>query len=153
MHTHTPQVAFHDGSVGKEDFLQCRRHRRCGFDPSVGKVTLEKEMAACSRVLSWEIPWTEEPHGLQFKGSQRIGHDYATARMHTTSKWGSAAATHAGFRTYPACMTSALSIRPVYQSCLQVIGPEQPTNTKFSMPQIEPIFSFPLPPKFSSLNS
>ena len=25
---------------------------------------LEKEMATYSRVLAWEIPWTEEPGGL-----------------------------------------------------------------------------------------
>ena len=26
---------------------------------------LEKEMATHSRILAWEIPWTEEPRGLQ----------------------------------------------------------------------------------------
>ena len=26
-------------------------------------------------VLAWEIPWTEEPGGLQSIGSQRIRHD------------------------------------------------------------------------------
>ena len=26
---------------------------------------LEKEMAAHSSILAWEIPWTEEPGGLQ----------------------------------------------------------------------------------------
>ena len=31
---------------------------------------LEKEMAACSSLLLWEIPWTEEPGGLQSMGSQ-----------------------------------------------------------------------------------
>ena len=25
---------------------------------------LEKEMATCSSILAWEIPWTEEPGGL-----------------------------------------------------------------------------------------
>ena len=37
--------------------------------------TLEEEMAALSGILAWEIPWTEEPGGLQFMGSQRLGHD------------------------------------------------------------------------------
>ena len=32
---------------------------------------LEEEMAAHSRILVWEIPWTEEPDGLQFMGSQK----------------------------------------------------------------------------------
>ena len=27
---------------------------------------LEKEMATHSSILAWEIPWTEEPGGLQF---------------------------------------------------------------------------------------
>ena len=25
---------------------------------------LEKEMATCSSILAWKIPWTEEPGGL-----------------------------------------------------------------------------------------
>ena len=35
---------------------------------------LEKEMATHSSILVWEIPWTEEPGGLQSVGSQRVGH-------------------------------------------------------------------------------
>ena len=31
---------------------------------------LEKEMANCSTVPAWNIPWTEEPGGLQSMGSQ-----------------------------------------------------------------------------------
>ena len=36
---------------------------------------LEKEMAIYSGVLAWEIPWTEEPGGLQSMGSERLGHN------------------------------------------------------------------------------
>ena len=36
---------------------------------------LEEEMATHSRLLAWEIPWTEEPGGLQSVGSQRVTHD------------------------------------------------------------------------------
>ena len=32
---------------------------------------LEKEMAAHSSILAWEMPWTEETGGLQSMGSQR----------------------------------------------------------------------------------
>ena len=32
--------------------------------PRVGKVPLEKEMAAHSRILSWKVPRTEGPGGL-----------------------------------------------------------------------------------------
>ena len=36
---------------------------------------LEKEMAAHSSILAWEIPWTEEPttHGVS-----RVGHNLVT---------------------------------------------------------------------------
>ena len=34
----------------------------------------EKGMATHSRILVWEILWTEEPGGLQPMGSQRIRH-------------------------------------------------------------------------------
>ena len=37
--------------------------------------SLEDNMAAHSSTLAWRIPWTEEPGGLQFTGSQRVGHD------------------------------------------------------------------------------
>ena len=36
---------------------------------------LEKEMATHSSILAWEVPWTEEPGGLQSLGLQRVGHD------------------------------------------------------------------------------
>ena len=37
--------------------------------------SLEKEMATHSSVLTWEIPWTEEPGRLQSMESQRVGHN------------------------------------------------------------------------------
>ena len=44
--------------------------------PSLGQEDpLEKKMAAHSSILAWEIPWTEEPGGLQSIGLQRAGHD------------------------------------------------------------------------------
>ena len=38
----------------------------------------EKEIATHCSVLTWKIPWMEEPGGLQSIGSQRVGHDEAT---------------------------------------------------------------------------
>ena len=37
--------------------------------------SLEEDMATHSSILSWRIPWTEEPCRLQSMGSQRVGHD------------------------------------------------------------------------------
>ena len=46
---------------------------------------LEKEMATRSSVLAWEIPWTEEPGGLQTMQSQRIPYNLAAEHSSTTS--------------------------------------------------------------------
>ena len=40
-----------------------------------GEDPLEKGKATHSSILAWRIPWTEEPEGLQSRGSQRIGHE------------------------------------------------------------------------------
>ena len=34
---------------------------------------LEEEMATHSNILAWRIPWTEDPGGLQSRGSQESG--------------------------------------------------------------------------------
>ena len=39
---------------------------------------LEEEMATHSRILAWEIPWTEDPDRLQSMGLQGVGHDLET---------------------------------------------------------------------------
>ena len=36
------------------------------------EVPLEKEMATHCSILPWEIPWTEEPGGLQSMASQEL---------------------------------------------------------------------------------
>ena len=38
------------------------------------KDPLEKEMVIHSSTLTWKIPWTEEPGGLQSMGSLSVGH-------------------------------------------------------------------------------
>ena len=48
--------------------LQCRRCRRCGFDPWVRKIFLEEDMATHSNILAWRIPWQRRlaAYGPQF---------------------------------------------------------------------------------------
>ena len=36
---------------------------------------LEKEMTTHSSILTWEIPWTEEPGRLQSMGSHKVRHN------------------------------------------------------------------------------
>ena len=61
--------------------------RRCGFDPWVRKIPLEKDMATHSLILAWEIQWTEEPCRLQSRESQRVGHDLATKQRQTITSY------------------------------------------------------------------
>ena len=46
-----------------------------------GEDPLENEVATHSSILSWRIPWTEEPGGLQSVGLQRVGHHGVTNRF------------------------------------------------------------------------
>ena len=53
---------------------------------------VEKAMAPHSSTLAWRIPWTEEPGGLQSKGSRRVVHDWVTSLslftfMHWRRTW------------------------------------------------------------------
>ena len=43
---------------------------------------LEEEVAPHSSILTWRIPWTEEPGGLQYVGSQRVRHDQTIEHTH-----------------------------------------------------------------------
>ena len=36
---------------------------------------LEEGMITLCSIVSWRIPWTEDPGGLQSMGLQRVGHD------------------------------------------------------------------------------
>ena len=54
----------------KESACQCRRHKRCRFDPWVRKIPWNKETATHSSILAWRIPWTDEPSKLQSVVSQ-----------------------------------------------------------------------------------
>ena len=44
---------------------------------------LEKEMATQSSILAWEIPWTEEPRGLQSMGHKYLDMTEELTHTHT----------------------------------------------------------------------
>ena len=52
------------------------------------KDPLEKRMATHSSILTWRIPWTEQPCGLQFMGSQRVRHDWEKNSFKLNTKFG-----------------------------------------------------------------
>ena len=58
---------FPGGSVGKE--FSCIAGDP-GSIPGLGEDPLDKGMEAHSSMVAWRLPWTEEPGGLQSRGSQ-----------------------------------------------------------------------------------
>ena len=63
---------FLGGASGEEPAGQCRRPKRCGFSPWVGKISWRRKWPNHSSILASEIPWREEPGGPQSMGSQRV---------------------------------------------------------------------------------
>ena len=68
---------FPGGAGGKESTWQCRRCKRHGFNPWVGKIPWRRTWQPPAVSLPRESPWTEEPGGLQSTGSQRVRHDWS----------------------------------------------------------------------------
>ena len=66
-------LSVHRDVSGEESTIQRRRHRRCRFDPWVGKIPWRRKWQPTPIFLAWKIPWTEEHGRLQSMGSQRVG--------------------------------------------------------------------------------
>ena len=62
-------------SAGKESACNAEDLQEMCVQPLGWEDPLEKVMAIHSSILTWRVPWTEEPGGLQFMGSQRVGHN------------------------------------------------------------------------------
>ena len=60
-------MGFPGDSMGKESTCNSRDTGDAGSISGL-EDPLEKEMATHSIILAWEIPWTEEPGGLQSMG-------------------------------------------------------------------------------------
>ena len=63
---------FPGGTSGKESTCQCRRQKRCGFDPWVGRIFWRRKWQPTPVFLPGKIPWTGR---LPFMGLQRVGYD------------------------------------------------------------------------------
>ena len=74
LYTHTAHIGFPGGSAVKNlpvmQKMQETRVRSLGREDP-----LEDGIATHSSILTWRIPWTEEPGGVWFTGLQRVGHD------------------------------------------------------------------------------
>ena len=70
----------------KKPACQCRRHKRCRFNPWVRKLPWRRAWQPIPVFLPGEFPWTEEPDGLVM-GSQRVGHDWAAEQQQQHVHW------------------------------------------------------------------
>ena len=85
-----------------------RRHFSCSSIlrfSGASQILLEKAMATHSSTLAWRIPGTEEPSGLPFMGSHRVGHDWsdlaaAAARFYTREGVQTVSKEHAGYSLF-----------------------------------------------------
>ena len=71
-------LGFPGGANGKEPTCQCRRLKRHGFHSQGlgGGGSSGEENGNPLQYSCLQIPWTEDPGGLQFSvGSHRVGHD------------------------------------------------------------------------------
>ena len=85
-------VGFTGGASGKESICQCRTHLPMQdtsanmWVPSLSQEDpQQKEMATPSSILAWEMPWTEEPGGLQSMRSQSHTTDWLSTAQNGLS--------------------------------------------------------------------
>ena len=63
-------MGFPGGALVKNLSANAREARDADLIPMSGR-SLGVRMATRSSIFAWEIPWTEEPGGLQSMGSQK----------------------------------------------------------------------------------
>ena len=73
----------------KESTCQCRRQKRCGFNPGSGR-TLGVGNGNCSNILAWKFPWTEESrvHGITKSWTTLSTHTHLCTRYHCATDFG-----------------------------------------------------------------
>jgi len=66
------------GASGRETACQCRRGKRCGFNPWIRKIPWRRKWQPTPVFLLGKFYGAEEPDGLQYIVLQRVGHDEVT---------------------------------------------------------------------------
>ena len=75
---HCSQVIFSEASLLAQSVKNLPALQETWVQSLGQEDPLEKEVVKHSSILAWEIPWTEEPGGLQSMGSERVRHDWTT---------------------------------------------------------------------------
>ena len=139
---------FPGGASGKIPTCQCRRHKRSGFGPWVGKIPQRRAWQPTPVFLPGESPWTEDPDELQSIGSQRVRHDWSSLACMQSCAYALIACVHVCYMHCPGphFVTSGASrgwSEALYrdtscpsQSCAVLLT--QKTGTLWSMIQVTP---------------
>ena len=70
------ELVFPGGASGKKSACQCRRHKKCGFDPWLGKIPWSRKWQPTPVFLENSIDRSlADDSPLQSMGMQRVGHD------------------------------------------------------------------------------
>ena len=70
-------LSFPDGTSGEELACQCRRHKRLGFHPWVGKIPLRRAQQPTPVFLPGEPYRQKSLEGYDLWGSQRVWHNWS----------------------------------------------------------------------------
>ena len=76
-------TGFPGGASGKGSICQCRKCKRCGFDPWVRKIPCSKKWQPTPVFSPGIILWAEKPGWLQSMGSQLDTTKHECPRTHT----------------------------------------------------------------------
>ena len=69
----SPKMGFLGGTSGKEPVCQCRRHKRCGFDPWVSKIPWSRKWQPTSVFLSGKVHGQRRLAGCSLSGCKELG--------------------------------------------------------------------------------
>ena len=87
LHMNKPQCRLPRWLSCKEYACQCRRHKRHGLDPWVGKIPWRRKGEPTPVFLPGKFCGQKVLAGVQHMGLQRVGHDLA-AKQQTTAQRG-----------------------------------------------------------------
>ena len=81
-------LCFPGGISGKEPDCQCRRHKRCGFDPCVRKIPWRRKWQPTAVLLPEECHGQRRLAGCSSQGHRELDTTEATEHTHTSTVGG-----------------------------------------------------------------
>ena len=100
---------------------------------------LEEGMATHSSIPAWEIPWTEEPGGLQAVGLQRLNNSFIIANFSPPLLEYYAKEVAICFFSFIICLTTFLATKPKTRAkpqCNQELNPIN-KESNFSLKELQ----------------